>query len=212
MWKYFLRPKKPVVNHFEKLHEWLQHREEMQTERVSGIHRYNLYGVKKGKNIEAQPWTEPCTCMPLCECTWTDSSYRKPWILACLLEHGLVTKTADEPDSIGCKCMAPCKCRWTERDTRPPWTLKILSATPKNEFLDENSQNEDKIKQKNSQQRLLKKGPHKSLKPIIHKKKSGTNDFSNTNDSAKRTKVIFVKVPCECASSSLCVCTCNKQK
>ena len=77
------------LNHFEKLHLWLQHYPDFQQTRIGLIKRVNLFFVKSGphQDIEEtllEDTTGKCFCiMPPCECNWLK---KVPWKISLLVE------------------------------------------------------------------------------------------------------------------------------
>lgn len=77
------------LNHFEKLHKWLQHIPDHQLIRIGNIKRENLFYVKANtcQKVEIFEETETCKCeMPPCVCKWTKTEKRKPWRLFVLVQ------------------------------------------------------------------------------------------------------------------------------
>lgn len=77
------------LNHFEKLHLWLQHYPDFQQTRIGLIKRVNLFFVKPGpeqeikETLEKDPVTK-CRCIiPPCHCNWI---MKTPWKISLLVE------------------------------------------------------------------------------------------------------------------------------
>lgn len=77
------------LNHFEKLHLWLQHYPDFQQIRIGLIKRVNLFFVKSGHQQEIEETLEGnnaknCRCiMPPCECNWIKKA---PWKISFLVD------------------------------------------------------------------------------------------------------------------------------
>lgn len=77
------------LNHFEKLHKWLQHNPDRQLIRIGNIKRENLYYVRPNpcQELELPEKKESCKCeMPPCVCQWNKKEKRKPWRLFVLVQ------------------------------------------------------------------------------------------------------------------------------
>jgi hypothetical protein len=74
------------LNHFERLHQWLQHKPDFQHIRIGNIKRMNLYYVKPDQNfkIELEKNGTNCHKMPPYECGFSEK--QKPWRLSVLVQ------------------------------------------------------------------------------------------------------------------------------
>lgn len=84
----FMQEMKVPLNHFKKLHQWLQHIPDFQNVRIGDIKRINLYFVKPNPHREIEKFVgeTKCKCkMPPCECNWSEMG-KTPWRLAFLAQ------------------------------------------------------------------------------------------------------------------------------
>ncbi|CAO1386216.1 unnamed protein product [Diamesa hyperborea] len=75
------------LNHFEKLHLWLQHHPDFQQIRIGLIKRVNLFFVKSGPHQDVEEFLDTlkkcCCIMPPCEC---NSIKKAPWKISLIVD------------------------------------------------------------------------------------------------------------------------------
>lgn len=147
---HMLQEPPPQRNHWTKLHEWLQHEQQMQRHRIGYAYTQKLYKVKRDprpplvtdSNLELN--VKPCECIPPCECAWQPWYYREPWTLQCLLGDEAapdvaladgdvvvaVVPDADQAEMTAppepCACLFRYECRW--RRSGAPVVLSVIRS------------------------------------------------------------------------------------
>ncbi|EDV33261.1 uncharacterized protein Dana_GF23547, isoform A [Drosophila ananassae] len=117
--------KRPLnLDHWDRLYLWLRRENEHNEKVLIGmIRRVKMYECDKPQEepeysmSEVGPDDMMCrTCIPPCDCDWTERDMRLPSRLSCLAPILTTTVSKWNAMQMNCKeCIPPCECRWPPR-------------------------------------------------------------------------------------------------
>ncbi|XP_017095440.2 uncharacterized protein [Drosophila bipectinata] len=117
--------KRPLnLDHWDRLYLWLRRENERNEKELIGlIRRVKMYECDKPQEEPALLAPEVgaddlmCrTCIPPCDCDWTERDLRLPSRLSCLTPNLNTTVSKWNAMQMNCKeCIPPCECRWPPR-------------------------------------------------------------------------------------------------
>ncbi|XP_052853560.1 uncharacterized protein LOC128262982 [Drosophila gunungcola] len=115
-----LRERARNLDHWDLLYLWLRREQERKYKELIGMApRSNLYKCVAAVDgpTEVEPEELMCmTCIPPCECDWTDRDIRLPRRLTCLPPVLTTTMSKWNANQAHCTaCIPPCECRWPPR-------------------------------------------------------------------------------------------------
>ncbi|KAH8298193.1 hypothetical protein KR018_010586 [Drosophila ironensis] len=113
------------LDHWDLLYLWLRRERERQyTELIGLVPRKSMYlcdrlpeAMPEEVSQEVSPEDLICrTCMPPCDCDWTERDLRLPTRLRCLSPMFSTTVSKWKAMQANCKeCIPPCECHWPPR-------------------------------------------------------------------------------------------------
>ncbi|KAH8403387.1 hypothetical protein KR222_011811 [Zaprionus bogoriensis] len=130
-----IRERSLNLDHWDLLDLWLRReRERKYTELIALVPRYNMYKCSKSESKVAlrpelkEPDARMCTtCVPPCECDWTEGDTMLPWRLSCLPPRLTITRSKwTETENLCTVCIPPCECRWPSRYYLTGTVIKCL--------------------------------------------------------------------------------------
>ncbi|XP_030565923.1 uncharacterized protein LOC115766212 [Drosophila novamexicana] len=120
-----IRERSPYLDHWDMLDMWLRReRERKYSELIALVPRYKLYTCKETPEKSTSQTTSESgfdnnhcrTCLPPCECWWTERDTLLPWRLSYLNPGKGITHSAWMATEKQCvHCIPPCECRWLSR-------------------------------------------------------------------------------------------------
>ncbi|KAH8248751.1 hypothetical protein KR032_002947 [Drosophila birchii] len=118
-----IRERSRNLDHWDLLYLWLRREREHKYHELIGMtRRTNMYKCKAAVVEEKLPiCSEPedlmCqTCIPPCDCDWTERDLRLPWRFSCLTPVLASTMSKWKAYQAQCtSCIPPCECSWPPR-------------------------------------------------------------------------------------------------
>ncbi|XP_016987433.2 uncharacterized protein LOC108050319 [Drosophila rhopaloa] len=119
-----LRERARNLDHWDLLYLWLHREQERKYKELIGMApRERMYkcAVAVKKPVQWPPEMEPeelmcMTCIPPCDCDWTERDLRLPWHLECLSPALTSTMSKWNAHQSHCSaCIPPCECLWPPR-------------------------------------------------------------------------------------------------
>lgn len=116
-----IRQKEPNYTHWDVLERWLKYEKDPRELISSPIIKHAL---ERTSLTSTQAQNEGCSCLPPCNCCWTESDCRPPWRFKCL-PHLL----PDKEFAFDCPgCLPPCTCRWSSKKYLMNSSLSCLKS------------------------------------------------------------------------------------
>ncbi|XP_043950154.1 uncharacterized protein LOC108027701 [Drosophila biarmipes] len=119
-----LRERSRNLDHWDLLYLWLRREQERKYKELIGlVPRAQMYKCdtavveQEQSPSELEPEELMCmTCIPPCDCDWTERDLRLPWRMECLAPVLATTMSKWNSMQAQCStCIPPCECRWPPR-------------------------------------------------------------------------------------------------
>ncbi|XP_068141662.1 uncharacterized protein [Drosophila tropicalis] len=131
-----LSKRSPNLDHWDLLDMWLRReRERKCTVKIGQVPRYSMFKCEKPKveqlGVESHmDENVMCrTCIPPCDCDWTERDNHLPWRLSCLAPAVSMSRSKWLAMDTRCNyCIPPCECRWPSRYYLTGTVMKCLQV------------------------------------------------------------------------------------